>query len=122
MPIDKLHQGPMHERALNDHEKLLLTALLSDRPDLLRLIEELSSCRVFDMADGGMGSVRFNAPVGRTFGEAVVKADYLDEDGVQVSIAVNLDDRGDLYEVDFWRADFLPLKQYPGPEQLRIKR
>lgn len=73
------------------------------------------------MSDGGMGSVKFIIPDGRSLGMTLVEADYLDEDGVLVSIAVNADDQGGLYEVDFWKTDFSPLKQFPRPELVKIK-
>jgi hypothetical protein len=37
-----------------------------------------------------------------------------------VSIAINVDNKGDLFEVDFWRVDFLPVKRYPKPSDLRV--
>jgi hypothetical protein len=40
---------------------------------------------------------------------------------VLVSIAVNSDDRGELYEVDFWKVDFSPLRRYPNATDLRLK-
>jgi len=43
------------------------------------------------------------------------------EDGVPVSIVLNTDSTGSLYEVDFWKVDFSPLLRYPRPSDLRIK-
>jgi len=79
---------------------------------------------VEDMADGGMGTIRFiNArDESGSYGATIAEAEYLDSDGVLVSIALNVDAHGDLLELDFWKVDFSPLRQYPKPEQLRIKR
>ena len=75
----------------------------------------LSDSRVADMQDGGMGSIRFLKASPGTFGTALVEAQYLDSDGVLVSIAVNADKQGQLFELDFWKVDFSPLKRYPDP-------
>lgn len=102
------------------------------RPDeravLIRLLDmagcaahpQLQHCRVEDMADGGMGSIRFVSPFAgaRLLGRCAMEAQYVDADGVPVSIALNLDDRGNLYELDFWKADFSPLLSYPSPAEL----
>ena len=69
-----------------------------------------------------MGSIRFVQPEPRSFGKALVEAQYVDSDGVLVSIAVNADNSGDLFEVDFWKVDFSPLKRYPKPSDLVDKR
>ena len=53
-------------------------------------------------------------------GAKCVEVEYVDADGVQVSIVINLDSRGDLYEVDFWKIDFSPLRCYPRPEQVKV--
>ncbi len=72
------------------------------------------------MADGGMGSIRFDPKSsGRRLGRQLVESFYTDVDGTDVRIAVNVDERGDLYEVDFWKVDFSPLVVYPTPEHLR---
>lgn len=85
--------------------------------------EALRSSIVEDMADGGMGSIRFvhGANMLHLLGRTVTKAGYLDADGVIVSITVNLDSQGSIYEVDFWKTDFSPLLKYPVPQQLQLK-
>ncbi|MBV8619170.1 MAG: hypothetical protein JOY84_09935 [Curvibacter sp.] len=121
MSAESFHQNRSQERSLRDEEKGLLGALLSNRPDSHRFAEEILIGKVIDMSDGGMGSVKFVVPAGRSWGMTLVEADYLDEDGVLVSIAVNADDLGGLYEVDFWKADFSPLKKFPRPELVKIR-
>ncbi len=65
-----------------------------------------------------MGSVEFIRPEPRSFGKALVDAQYLDSDGVLVVITINSDKSGELFELDFWKVDFSALKQYPRPSDL----
>jgi hypothetical protein len=91
--------------------------------DLKQGIEAtLSSALVEDMQDGGMGSIRF-LPSGRSrhFGRVIAKAEYTDEDGVLVSIVINVDRENELYEVDFWKVNFEPLKRYPRAPDIKIE-
>lgn len=73
--------------------------------------------------DGNMGSIQFlsHSEDSRTFGRILAEAEYTDKDGVPIGIMVICDQKGDLYEMDFWKVDFSPLQQYPKPSQLRIK-
>ena len=75
---------------------------------------------VDEMLDGGMGSLRFSSDKTRSLGGAVAEADYVDTDGVPVSIVVNVDQNGQLFELDIWKVNFLPLKCYPSPEKITI--
>lgn len=72
---------------------------------------------VEQMADGGMGSLRFVIPSAenssRRLGEVFAQGEFNDEDGVPVSFAINLDGAGQLFELDLWRVDFEPLKRLP---------
>jgi hypothetical protein len=82
----------------------------------------LANGRVSDMRDGGMGSILFAGPPGRKMGKVLVEADYRDVDDVLVSISVNLDTNGELFELDFWKVDFSVLRKYPKHSELVIKR
>jgi hypothetical protein len=97
--------------------------MLADKTGTHSVIEQLPYYRVQDMDDRGMGGVRILTVDQRTrkFGRALAEAEYADEDEVVVSITVNVDNRGELYELDFWKVDFSPLKRYPQPQQLRVK-
>jgi hypothetical protein len=109
-------------RPLKREEKALLTALLT--PLRADFQSKISSCLVEDMNDGGMGSLKFiNSGESeiRSLGRSLAEAQYTDEDGVPVSIVVNADKNNELYELDFWKVDFSPLRRYPKPEQLIIK-
>jgi hypothetical protein len=101
-------------RKLREEERDLISYLLrgDDRP------RDLETALASDMSDGGMGSIRFCGPKGRVLGRCVAEAQYLDVDGVLVSIVVNTDDRGELFELDMWKVDFSPLIRYPKPAAL----
>jgi hypothetical protein len=46
---------------------------------------------VEEMNDGGMGSLRFVGSADRRFGKCVGEAEFDDEDGMLVSVALNVD-------------------------------
>ena len=69
------------------------------------------------MKDGGMGSLLL-FPNGATsenriFGGVASALDFDDEDGVQVSVTLNLDKNGALFEIDSWKVNFAPLIRVP---------
>jgi hypothetical protein len=49
----------------------------------------------------------------------IAEAEYVDDDGVSVSIELNVDEKEELFELDFWKVDFSPLRRYPNPEDLK---
>lgn len=107
---------PESSRPLRPEEAALIRALLAGVYPAEALEGALRGSRVADMQDGRMGSIRFlgSGP----FGIALVEAQFLDSDGVVVSIAVNADKQGQLFELDFWKVDFSPLKRYPNPSDV----
>jgi hypothetical protein len=107
---------PESGRPLRPEEAALIRALLAGVYPAEALEGALRDSRVADMQDGGMGSIRFLGS--SSFGMALVEAQYLDSDGVLVSIAVNANKQGQLFELDFWRVDFSPLKRYPNPSDV----
>ena len=109
----------MPERHLRVEELDLIRALLSRVSGGAELANVLSNSTVSDMADGGMGSIRFVQSPPQAMGKQLVETKYMDSDGVLVSIALNIDTQGRLYELDFWKVDFAPLKKYPIPADLR---
>ncbi len=74
------------------------------------------------MNDGGMGSVRFVGGADRQFGGVIAEGNFRDEDGTQVTVAINVDQHGELYEIDIWKVDFSPVKRIPPVEQIQIAR
>jgi hypothetical protein len=102
-------------RKLKQEEANFITALLTSK-HLMHLSDRLQDYYVEECEDGGMGSLRFfNGENSRSFGKEVVEASVLDVDGIPVSFTVNLDQAGDIYELDVFKADFSPLKQFPLP-------
>ena len=113
-------------RELRAEERALVSALASVAKidDKLVSQQALDNARVRDMLDGGMGSIRFAASedvTNRSFGHAAGELWYVDADGVAVTFCLNLDNHGDLYEVDAWKVDFSPLKRFPRPEDLHAE-
>jgi hypothetical protein len=78
---------------------------------------------VEELKDGGMGSLRFHYTDinldKRQFGKAIVEARYLDKDGIMVSVVVNIDSEGFIYELDVWKVNSSPVKISPDPSVLR---
>ena len=105
-------------RALRKEEHQLICAMLSDQYTAEATVNMLETSRVADMQDGGMGGIRFVGPEPRTFGKAIAEAQYVDSDRILVSIVINGGSNGPLFELDFWKVDFSPLRRYPKPSDL----
>jgi len=78
---------------------------------------------VQEMSDGGMGSLYFPTCRGseRHLGGTLLEAEFVDRDGILVSAIVNLDNSGDLLELDIWKVNFSKLLAFPRAEDVRIK-
>jgi hypothetical protein len=111
-------------RKLRKEELDLITAMARRSPKSNEVLCSLSECLVEDMKDGGMGSVRFKDSDNRErrLGKKIAEAEFRDEDGIPVSAVLNVDDKGQLFELDMWKVDFSALKRYPRPEELRLKQ
>jgi hypothetical protein len=72
---------------------------------------------VQQMNDGDMGSLYLfpNGKImqGRVFGKQVSEFQFEDIDGVEVIVSLNLDENGDLFELDMWKIDFSKPIKYP---------
>src|SRR6266542_5738556 len=79
----------------------------------------LDDALVIEMQDGGMRSIRFVGGKDRRRAGSLAHAKYVDEDRVTVSIELSVDEAGKLFELDFWKVNFSPLRQYPSPEDLQ---
>jgi hypothetical protein len=115
-----LPEGNMGKsRTLNDKERKLLSALIVGTPRADHLLKSLDDALFEDMDDGGMGGLRVCKPDGhpRAFGEKLAEKEFADVDGIPVVIALNLDDTGELYELDIWKVDFSPLKRFPALDE-----
>lgn len=80
-------------RPLREEARTLLALMLSSSPFHAELVSNLDDRVAEDMQDGGMGSIRFMGGAGR-YGGAIAEAEYTDDDGVLVSIALNTDVSG----------------------------
>jgi hypothetical protein len=111
-------------RFLRAEEAELIRAMVGTSPKSNELLSVLPECLVQEMQDGRMGSLRFMALEShhQRFGEKIAEAEFLDADGVLVSATINLDNRGELFELDLWKVDFSPLKRYPKPGDIKIIR
>lgn len=112
------------KRRLQSQEKALLKKMLGSTGDQeTRFLEKLDSILVQEMDDGGMGSLRFidQDQEARNLGDTIAEVEFLDEDGVLVTAVLNLDQQGELYELDVWKVDFSPLRSWPDIGQITIK-
>lgn len=109
-------------RSLRAEEATLIRSMLEANKDSAALMRQLDIAMVEDMLDGGMGSLRFSSDETHSLGAVVAEADYIDTDGVPVSIVVSVDQRGKLFELDMWKVNFLALEGYPSPEKIVNKK
>ncbi|WP_338762481.1 hypothetical protein [Massilia sp. METH4] len=119
----RCRQDARHEmsRSLRMEEDLLIRAMLRDVADEEWLLNEIEHARVCDMDNGAMRSLRFAGDDRRSLGPRLVEAEYVDSDGVLVSLALNVDKDGRLYELDIWKVDFSPLREYPTGDRIVIR-
>jgi len=72
---------------------------------------------VAPMSDGNMGSLRLwfpNSPrAHQRFGQQVAEFSFMDADGVEVLVSLNVDEHGVPFELDVWKTDFTPLLRVP---------
>ena len=105
-------------RPLSSHERMVIKKMVSatDRADYF--IEKIPFYRVENMNDGGMGSLKFINADGKEclVGENLIVASFFDTDGVLVYVFIDLDERGEISELDVWKTDFSPLNSYPETE------
>jgi len=94
---------------------------------LLELLVKKSSVTIPDnwkdgllvcpMDDGEMGSLYLfpqgNVIEGRVLGEQVSDFQFTDLDGIEVIASLNLDNAGNLFELDIWKTDFGKLLKLP---------
>jgi len=111
-------------RPLRDAERSLIVTIIRSKPELLRVLPSVDGMRVEELNDGGMGSLLL-FPDGcdvrrRSMGRQCAAAEVDDADGVAVSVALNLDEEGRLFELDIWKVDFSPLLALPAATGIRI--
>lgn len=89
--------------------------MLKDIPIYKNFSYELSKSTVQEMDDGDMRSLRFLYNDGKTrkFHKEIDSISILDTDGVPVSFTINVEESGDIFELDAFKGDFSPLQQSP---------
>ena len=69
------------------------------------------------MNDGEMGGLVIfldnENEQNRLFGEQISEYHFLDEDGIDVIASLNIDNKGNLFELDIWKTDFSKLLKFP---------
>lgn len=110
-------------RKLNSDEFNLIKTLLDVSDVNAGDVFNIENIFVDDLDDGGMGSLRFYSQNrDRKLGQCVVEAEFKDADGVTVSVELNLDNHGDLYELDIWKTDFSALVQWPTEGNITVTK
>lgn len=104
----------MSMRYLTEKEIDLITKMLSTTNQIDKISPLLASIKVEDLNDGGMGSIRVVSKEKKIFGRELVKKDFVDADSVPVFVSINLDTEDNFFELDIWKADYSPLKQFPA--------
>ena len=102
----------------------IVAKLLGNKTHEKEAVEQLRDAEVRDMPDGGMGSIHFCSgsltSKRRTFGKQIAEGAFWDADGTPVSVTLHVDNHGDLYELDVFKADGSPLIRYPDIDDLEI--
>jgi hypothetical protein len=108
---------------LRDEEAAIVRKMVSGTAVEARARRQLAEALVQDMSDGGMGSIQFccqSSPGKRLFAEEIGEGSFRDSDGVLVSVTLNADQFGDLFELDLWKVDFSRLNRYPDPADFEV--
>ncbi|MCE2495533.1 MAG: hypothetical protein J4F31_02985 [Flavobacteriales bacterium] len=104
-------------RKLTPQEENLLSILVKQSSVILPT-DWKEGLLVRSMNDDGMGSLCL-FPKGeikeddRSFGESVSEFQFTDQDGIEVIASLNLDNNGDLFELDIWKTDFSKVIRLP---------
>ena len=117
-----LHRELGALRRLRDEEKAIICKLLKGTPLEGDAVPTALEAQVCDMADGGMGSIRFQQKTAReaAFGREIAEGAFQDADGVPVSVTLTVDEAGNLFELDVFKADGSPLVRYPSLDDFEI--
>lgn len=106
-------------RSITPEELAIIRRLLQLAGVSDAVCDHAEGALVLPMADGGMGSVQFASNKDRPRRtRQVAHGVAADRDGVLLDMTVNLDQDGQLFELDIWRVDFAPIQRYPAPEEI----
>jgi hypothetical protein len=117
-----LHRKLGAPRRLRDAERSIICKMLKGTSFEKEIVPIVTEARVRDMADGGMGSIRFHkkAALEAAFGEQIAEGAFRDADGVPVSVTLAVDKTGNLFELDVFKADGSPLVRYPDADDFTV--
>lgn len=112
--------GP--QRELRNDERAIIEKLVEHTRHEDKVLGDLARLPVQDMPDGGMGSLKFHTRRAKqaVYGEEIAEGSFEDADGMPVSVTLSLDDAGELFEFDVFKADGSPLIRYPDARSLKI--
>ncbi len=110
----------MKTRKLRTQEKEFISIMINGASQkwsyLLKLIDIID---VEEMNDGGMGSLKFvSDDDDRQLGELIAEVDFVDSDDIPVSVVLNSDNSGKLFELDVWKVNFDALISWPSKEHV----
>jgi hypothetical protein len=89
--------------------------MLAECKDGNRYTASLTSQLVSEMQDGGMRGLNFRSDKSsRVLGQELTSIEFEDVDGVKVFATINLDQDGELFELDIWKADFSAVLRLPN--------
>lgn len=100
------------QRKITEHEKTLIQFLIKksgETYDIPELVTELK--------DGGMGSIQFSSG---SYSRDIVQMKYIDIDNMPVVVTLTENQLNQLFELDIWKINFSPLKQFPTPQMLEL--
>jgi hypothetical protein len=113
-------------RLLKTYEIELVNALLMTKPQLAELlIPVVKNILVEEADDGGMGGLLFISCIpnsDRNIGKTIAEAEFVDRDGVVVSIELTVDNNDKLFELDVWKVDYTPVYIWPELDRITIKK
>ena len=114
------HLGPARE--LRDDERAIIEKLVKNTEHKSKVLADLMLWPVQDMPDGGMRSIKFQTPRSKeaVYGKEIAEGSFQDADGVPVSVTLSLDNEGELFELDVFKADGSPLARFPEPREFKI--
>ena len=110
-------------RRLRAEERELIIAMVRDLPEAQNLLRGINNAVVEDMNDGGTGSLKFIdlTKTKTRIAMQVCAATFMDMDGMPASVTINIDQDGDLFELDIFKADNSRLKSFPSPGEVSLQ-
>lgn len=103
------------ERKIKLEEYKLLKCMLKE---LKTHQFEIENLKVVEMLDGGMGSLYIvdscKNREERKMSKSIIERQFYDVDQTPISVSVNIDTEGNLFELDIWRVDFNPIIKFPS--------